>query len=120
AFTLISIDLGPTSGCPVNDGELGTVDPWVYDAVNDERHRLTHAGNAYAASFLTGGGNPATLLVSFAAESPWSEAVPLGGDPTNIDRIEGVFLPLVSPDGSRAIFWSGTMSSNGGSWHFSV
>src|SRR6185503_7232718 len=64
--------------------------------------------------------NPATLLVSFAAESPWSEAVPLGGDPTNIDRIEGVFLPDLSPDGSRAIFWSGTMSSNGGSWHFSV
>jgi hypothetical protein len=44
----------------------------------------------------------------------------LGGDPSNLDRFEGVFLPLVSPDGSRAIFWNGTMTSNGGSWHFSL
>ncbi len=119
AFTLISIDLGAASGCPANDGALGTADAWTYDAVNGEPHRLTHSGNAYAASFLSAG-EPATLLVSFAAESPWTETVPLGADPLSVDRIEGVFLPLVSPDGSRAIFWSGTMTSNGGSWHFSV
>jgi hypothetical protein len=118
AFTLISVDLGAGSGCPANDGALGTADAWVYDAVNGERYRLTRSGNAYAASFLSGEA-PATLLLSFGAESPWSEAVPLGGDPSNLDRIEGVFLPLVSPDGSRAIFWNGTMTLNGGSWHFS-
>jgi hypothetical protein len=118
AFTLITVDLGPSSGCPADDGALGSADAWVYDAVNRERYRLTRSGNAYAASFMSGS-NPATLLVSFAAESPWTEAVPLGGDPTNLDRIVGVFLPLLSPDGSRAIFWSGTMASSGGSWQFS-
>jgi hypothetical protein len=118
AFTLITVDLGPSSDCPADDGDLGTADVWVYDAAQGERYRLTRSGNAYAASFT--GGEPATLLVSFAAESPWSQAVPLGADPTGLDRIEGVFLPLVSPDGSRAIFWNGTMTSNGGSWHFSL
>jgi hypothetical protein len=119
AFTLIAVDLGPSSDCPADDGALGTSDAWVYDAANGERFRLTRSGNAYSASFMSGG-PPATLLVSFAAESPWTEAVPLGGDPSNLERIEGVFLPLVSPDGSRAIFWNGTMTSNGGSWHFSL
>ena len=119
AFTLIAVDLGPSSDCPADDGALGTSDAWVYDAAHGERYRLTRSGNAYSASFMSGG-PPATLLVSFAAESPWTEAVPLGGDPSNLDRFEGVFLPLVSPDGSRAIFWNGTMTSNGGSWHFSL
>jgi dipeptidyl aminopeptidase/acylaminoacyl peptidase len=119
AFTLIAVDLGSSSDCPADDGALGTSDAWVYDAAHGERFRLTRSGNAYSASFMSGGA-PATLLVSFAAESPWTEAVPLGGDPSNLDRIEGVFLPLVSPDGSRAIFWNGTMTLNGGSWHFSL
>jgi putative zinc finger protein/WD40 repeat protein len=119
AYTLIKIDLGSGSGCPANDGALGTADAWVFDVANDERFRLTRSGNAYSSSFMSGSG-PATLLLSFAAESPWTEAVPLGGDPTNIDRIEGVFLPLVSPDGNRAIFWNGRMTANGGSWHFSL
>jgi len=51
-------------------------------------------------------------------------AVPGGGsagsgDQNNADA-PGVFLPLLSPDGNRAIFWTGTMTSNGGSWHFSL
>jgi hypothetical protein len=119
AFTLITVDLGPSSDCPADDGALGTADTWVYDAAHGERYRLTRSGNAYAASFMSGG-NPATLLVSFAAESPWTEAVPLGGDPSNLDRIDGVFLPLLSPDGTRALFWSGTMApSDGAGWDFS-
>ena len=118
AFTLNTVDLGPSSNCPANDGDLGTADAWVYDAANGERYRLTRSGNAYAATFT--GGDPATLLVSFAAESPWTEAIPLGADPSNPDRTDGVFLPLISPDGNRAIFWNGTMTRNGGSWHFSL
>lgn len=118
AFTLITVDLGQSSDCPADDGALGTADAWVYDAANGERYRLTRSGNAYAASFMSDG-NPATLLVSFAAGSPWTEAVPLGGDPSNPDRIDGVFLPLVSPSGNRAIFWSGTMALSAGQWQFS-
>jgi hypothetical protein len=119
AFTLIAIDLGAGSDCPANDGDPGTADAWVYDVGLDERLRLTHSGNAYSAAFQPAS-EGATLLVSFAAERPWTEAVPLGADPSDLDRIDGVFLPLLSPDGSRAIFWSGTMTSNGDSWHFSV
>jgi len=119
AFTLIAVDLGPSSDCPADDGALGASDAWVYDAAHGERYRLTRSGNAFSASFMSGGA-PATLLVSFAAESPWTEAVPLGGDPTNLARIESVFLPLVSPDGSRAMYWNGTMTSNGSSWQFSL
>lgn len=116
AYTLVGVDLGADAGCETpTDG----ADVWIFDAVQGERFHLTQSGNAYAASFMPSGG-PATLLVSYAAESPWTVAVPLGGDPTNLDRIERVFLPLVSPDANRAIFWTGTMSNNGGSWHFSL
>jgi hypothetical protein len=118
AFTLIAIDLGTNTDCPANDAAAQTADAWVYDVTLGERFRLTRSGKAYSASFQPG--DAATLLVSYAAESPWSEAVPLGADPSNLDRIEGVFMPLFSPDGSQAIFWNGTMTSNGGSWHFSV
>lgn len=119
AFTLIAIDLGANAACPANDGATQTADAWFYDVTQGERIRLTRSGDAYSASFQPGAAG-STLLISHAAESPWSEAVPLGGDPTDIDRIEGVFMPLFSPDGSRAIFWNGTMSPSGGSWHFSL
>ena len=119
AFTLIAIDLGAEAGCPTNDGAHGTADVWVYDVSLGERLRLTRSGNAYAASFQPGS-DPGTLLVSYAAESPWTEAVPLAADPTDLERIEGVFLPLFSLDGSRAIFWNGAMTLSGGSWHFSL
>jgi hypothetical protein len=119
AFTLVAADLGSASGCPANDGAAGTADAWVYDVAHGERLRLTRSGNAYSATFMPGN-DQATLLVSFAAERPWTEAVPLAADPSSLDRIEGVFLPLISADGSRAIFWNGTMTSNGGSWHFSL
>ena len=119
AFTLIAIDLGANSNCPPNDGATQTADAWFYDVTQGERIRLTHSGDAYAASFQPGEGG-STLLISHAAESPWSEAVPLGADPSDLERIEGVFMPLFSPDGSRAIFWNGTMTPSGGSWHFSL
>ena len=118
AFTLIAIDLGVGSDCPANVSAPETADAWVFDASLGERFRLTGSGDAYSASFLPG--EAATLLVSHAAASPWSEAVPLAADPTDLDRIEGVFMPLFSPDGSRAIFWNGTMTLSGGSWHFSL
>lgn len=119
AFTLIAVDLGAGSDCPANDGAPGTADAWVYDVELGERWRLTRSGNAFAAAFLPGN-DQRTLLVSFAADSPWTEAVPLAADPTNPERLEGVFLPLPSPDGNRAIFWSGTMAFNNGQWAFSL
>jgi anti-sigma factor RsiW len=114
AYTLVGLDLGPSAGCQApSDG----ADVWLFDTESGKHARFTTAGNAYAASFI--GGEPATLAVSFAAASPWTTVMsPVTG--ASAERTDGVFLPLFSPDGSRAIFWSGTMSSNGGSWHFSI
>ncbi|MEX1157270.1 MAG: zf-HC2 domain-containing protein [Chloroflexota bacterium] len=117
AYTLVADDLGPTSGCPANDREARTTDAWVFETGTLEHYSVTGSGDAFAASFLPG--EAPTLLVSHAGETPWSEAVPLGADPSDLERIEGVFMPLVSPDGNRALFWRGTMASEPGGWAWS-
>lgn len=122
AFTLATVDLGPSGDCPENDGPEGT-DAWVFDTGSGERGNITYAGNAYAASWVTAafgeGSHTTRLLVSWAARSPSSAAVIPFSD-ADFAPIEGVFLPLMSPDLSRAIFWSGTMAQNAdGSWRFS-
>ena len=113
AYTLVGVDLGPDAGCQAaSDG----ADVWLLDATTGENVQFTRAGNAYAAAFING--DPTMLAVSFAAATPSTVATsPTTGE--SGERTDGVFLPLFSPDGSRAIFWSGTMTSNGGSWHFS-
>ncbi len=117
AYTLVADDLGPTSGCPANDRDDRTTDVWVFDTRTVEQYPVTGSGDAFAASFLAG--ETPTLLVSHAGEAPWSEAVPLGADPSDLERIEGVFMPLVSPDGNRALFWRGTMALEPGGWAWS-
>jgi anti-sigma factor RsiW len=115
AYTLVSIDLGPTSGCPANVTAAGRTDAWFFDVGTGERTKITGNGNAFAASFLPN----EHLLISWAADTPWSEEVPLNSDATP-EHINGVFMPLISPDGNRALFWSGTMASSAdGSWQFS-
>ena len=114
AYTLVSIDLGPTSGCPPSVTAVGRTDAWFFDVGTGERTKITGDGNAFAASFLPN----EHLLISWAAETPWSEEVPLKADATPAP-INGVFLPLISSDGNRAMFWSGTMASSNGQWQFS-
>ena len=124
AFTLVGVELGPKAGCQ----QPGSgADAWLFDTSTSKAAQFTSAGNAYAADFATElrAGAP-QLWVSFAAAKPSSMllSVPGGGsagsgDQNNVDA-PGVFLPLVSPDGNRALFWTGTMTSNGGSWHFSL
>jgi predicted anti-sigma-YlaC factor YlaD len=121
AFTLVGIDLGTSAGCqPPRDG----ADAWVFDTTLGKQWPMTRSGNGYAASFgLTSPTGDAQLWVSFAAAQPESTllAVNEGGLGRETgERAPGVFLPLLSPDGNRALFWSGTMTSNGGSWHFSL
>ena len=122
AFTLVAVDLGPDSGCPDIDGALGSTAAWIFEAATGGRGTLTYEGNAFAGSFVAGsvvGTAEARLLVSWAAERPWTGAVLPDSDAT-FDRIEGVFLPLISPDGNRAIFWNGTMAQGAdGVWQFS-
>ncbi|MEO6059157.1 MAG: zf-HC2 domain-containing protein [Candidatus Limnocylindria bacterium] len=117
AYTLVADDLGPSSGCPANDREARTTDAWVFDTTTADHYHVTGSGDAFAASFLAG--ETPTLLVSHAGETPWSEAVPLAADPSDLERIEGVFMPLLSPDGNRALFWRGTMASEPGGWAWS-
>ncbi|MDH4333738.1 MAG: zf-HC2 domain-containing protein [Chloroflexota bacterium] len=117
AYTLVADDLGASSGCPANDRDERTTDAWIFEAPTGEHYHLTQDGDAFAASFLAG--ETPTLLVSHAAEAPWSEAVPLATTPSDLERIDGVFMPLVSPDGNRALFWRGTMALEPGGWAWS-
>lgn len=121
AFTLVGVDIGPDQGC---EAASNGTDVWLFDTTTSKRGQFTTAGNAFAADF---GPAPesgeAQLWVSFAMETPQSALLPVPGSGAGRETGEqapGVFLPLLSPDGNRAIFWRGTMTKNGGSWHFSL
>jgi hypothetical protein len=117
AFTLVGVDLGPDAGCETTTG--GT-DAWLFHTETGDRDLFTAAGNAYAADFATNAsGGVAGLWVSFAASEPYSALLTVPGREPG-EEAPGVFMPLISPNGSRAIFWSGTMTADGGSWHFSL
>ena len=118
AYTLISIDLGPSSNCPTNEAAPGRTDAWVFETAGGKYKNLTNAGNAYAAAFINQ--SPLTLAVSFAADTPKTIPIaPATGERAEQDLADNVFMPLFSPDGNRAIFWSGLMSEAGGVWQFS-
>jgi hypothetical protein len=60
-------------------------------------------------------------MVSQAASTPSSDTICwwCDYDPSPLS-IDGVFAPIISPDGNRALFWSGTMAHTGDSWQFSL
>ncbi|MEP7040870.1 MAG: zf-HC2 domain-containing protein [Chloroflexota bacterium] len=121
AFTLVGVDIGPEQGC---EAASNGTDVWMFDTTRGKRTQFTTAGNAFAADFGPAGqSGDAQLWVSFAMPEPQSALLSLAGSGAGREASEqapGVFLPLLSPDGNRAIFWNGTMTSNGGSWHFSL
>jgi hypothetical protein len=119
AYTLVGIALGPEQGCQTpSDG----ADVWLFDTTANEVSQFTTAGNAYAADWWDAPPQQGpTLLLSYAAAQPHTViALPGFGIVDSDFPGDGMFLPLFSPDGNLAIFWNGTMTSNGGSWHFSV
>ncbi len=125
AFTLTWVDLGPDSGCGRIAAAPGSTDVWLWNRNDQRATRLTDAGNSYAAGFvpgIIGAEGQRVLYVSHAGTTPLTERlvvelVPVGSRPDN--PIDGIFLPLLSPDGSRAIFWRGTMAEQPGSgWSF--
>ena len=82
-------------------------------------------GNAFAAGWIPDrdGETASRLWVSTAAEEPSSQVleVPAGEEIAAVDPAEaaihearGVFLPMLSPDGRLAIYWSGRMTPAGG------
>lgn len=116
AYTLTSPDTGQT-------------DVWIYDASSGEHQQLTNTGDAFAASWTPEFVSDYHLWISRAGEEPTSYLVALPGDgplpdpfdpaATADDSVKGMFLPLVSPDGQRIIFWRGTMARTpDGDWYF--
>jgi hypothetical protein len=107
----------------------GSSDVWLYDRTTGSARQLTRAGNAYFASWAPqkadneqlwvslGEANPVSQLAQFPADGGIPAGDPLAGEATTVG---GVFAPLVSPDGTHALYWTGTMlrdATNG--WIFS-
>ena len=120
AYTLTSVDLGSNAGCPSNDGKPGTTSPWVFDSSRIQPlSRVYFApGDGYFTSFypvseglllMTSqpGIAPSVVVHCWFCDGPASQT------------IGGVFGPVISPNGIRAMFWKGTMASSGSGWQFS-
>lgn len=123
AYSLAGADLGSgTPRCAGSKQTVGTVDVWIFNARTERPSRLTVSGDAYAADFLPADGADAqpTLIVSHAATEPWSEEkVVVGVQAGDSPAIPGVFMPMISPDGHRAMFWNGMMEPYAdGQWVF--
>jgi hypothetical protein len=116
------------------DLEGGGTDAWLFDVSFGEPRRLTDVGNAYAASWVPGGAGTSLLWMSTAGEEPTSYLHAFhdsAGDPDDRRLGEagdladgatataaGVFQPLLSPNGSLAIYWNGRMERVGDEWLF--
>ena len=109
-------------------GPDGGTDVWLFEAAVGEERQLTDTGSAYAGSWLPGVTGGAMLWVSVAAETPASHLIEVRDDsptPALSDpaadaaySADGAFQPLVSPDGSLAIYWQGVMQRSGDEWAF--
>lgn len=114
----------------------GAIDVSVLDVALGETHQLTGVGNAYAAGWVAGGdrGSLLSILVSVAATEPMTYVHPFADmaagtsqprsdwpiDPAEgaLATVPGVFQPIVSPNGDRAIFWRGVMQPANDDWEF--
>jgi hypothetical protein len=107
----------------------GTTDAWVFETEHAAFWQLTDVGNAFAASWVAREDAEPLLWVSMADTEPTSyltEPVTDAGheeliDPAagSIATAEGVFQPLLSPNGSFAIYWRGAMQlEEGFRWAF--
>ncbi len=125
AYTLAPIDPGPSVDCGGIEGGDGGTDVFVFRTDTAESVRQTATGDAFAADFAgTDAEGGSSLLISHAAEQPWTESVrlaePLAPDDTP-ERLDGVFMPLYSPAGpSEVVYWRGTMGqlAADGEWRF--
>jgi hypothetical protein len=107
----------------------GATDAWVFATEDADFWQLTDAGNAFAASWVareddapllwvsTAGADPMSYLTEPVSDTAHEELIdPAAGDHATA---EGVFQPLLSPNGSFAIYWRGGMRREGGdAWVF--
>ena len=121
AFALLADPTSPEAG----------TDVWLFEPTSEDRaQRLTDTGNAFAGSWVPGTAGTSMLWISTAGDRPASylhafhEAAndPLEPmDPTQnaVASADGVFQPLLSPNGSLAIYWRGRMArTEDGIWEF--
>jgi hypothetical protein len=121
--------LAYTLADPQGDG----TDVWIFDRASGEFWQLTDTGDAYAGSWVTGAADDEEakplLWVSRAEDTVASYLVSPTTDARErvelidpavdaIDTAEGVFQPLVSPNGALAIYWRGVMTRSGDEWLF--
>jgi anti-sigma factor RsiW len=111
------------------EGLDGATDVWIFETDDAEFWQLTDVGNAYAGSWVSRDHEQSMLWVSTADEQPTSYLTePLSGggheeliDPASASRAnaDGVFQPLLSPNGAFAIYWRGVMQREDGfGWVF--
>ena len=116
------------------DGNASISSVWIYDRTTEVAKAVTGQGSAgppaYFASWApVGPGNNEQLWVSLGESNPVSQlgqfpvdgGTPgdlLGGETTTVN---GVYAPLVSPDGNHVLYWTGTLRSDGSSgWDFGM
>ena len=122
AFTKAPFDM--QTGKNIDPKGPGSTEAYLFDTSSAVVAALTATGNAYAASWSPVANGLETLWISLASETPQSYAIhfPVSGGtdfPNGRSNLtDGVFMPLISPDGMRAIFWRGTMNRAGGTWSF--
>ncbi|MEO6295168.1 MAG: anti-sigma factor [Candidatus Limnocylindria bacterium] len=111
------------------DPEANATDVWLFQPSIAQPQQITNVGNAYAGSWVPSSGGSSLLWVSTASDVPMSyllgfhdsAGANLGpGDPADDPTAvaNGVFQPLLSPNGSLAIYWTGRMEPSGAEWVF--
>ena len=92
-------------------------DAWLFDAADASITPVTTTGTGYAASWVGTQSGPQLLWVSLAGEQPSSQLIDVADASTSL-ATTGTFQPLLSPDGSHAIYWKGVMRREGTEWAF--
>ena len=100
AYTLAAIDLGPAVGCNALETTAGSTDVWLFETDSASARRLTDSGDAYAAAFVSElNSDPTALLVSHAADEPWTDLWKLSSDPVEpAAPWADVFMPSFGTD----------------------
>ena len=110
------------------DPEGAGTDVWIFQPADGSVAQLTDVGNAYAGSWAESGSGSSLLWVSTAGETPESHLLMFHddageirpGDPADspFASATNVFQPLLSPNGSLVIYWTGRMDRSGEEWVF--
>lgn len=111
------------------EAEQFSSDVWLFEPEHGHGRPLTSVGNAYVASWVLEGDEAMSLWVSVADDEPasyllsFSEGEVAAAEPIDpadqpVATAEGIFQPVLSPNGTLAIYWAGGMTrqAEGGGW----